>query len=92
MPKWILGPIDHQAETWNTYPVQRFVVEASAEWEAREKVAEVSPEVHQPSPWLDPLLTTCEEIAAPDTLVGAFRRADRAALGLGREPELPFYG
>jgi hypothetical protein len=75
-------------EIWNTYPVQRIVIEASAEWEAREKVAEVSPEVHQPNPWLDPLLTTCEEIEAPDALAAAPRRA---ALGLGREPELPLY-
>jgi hypothetical protein len=42
--------------------VQRIVVEASAEWEAREKVAETAPEVPQPSPWLDPAQTSCETV------------------------------
>jgi hypothetical protein len=31
MPGWILGPIDHRSEIWNTYPLQRIVVEAFAE-------------------------------------------------------------
>jgi hypothetical protein len=50
MPSWLLGPIDHRSEVWNTYPVQRIVVEASAEWEAREKVAETAPEAALPNP------------------------------------------
>jgi hypothetical protein len=91
MSKWILGPIDQRAEVWNTYPVQRLVVEAAAEREAREKIAEMSPEGRQPSPWLDPLLTTCEEIAPPDVLAGALRRPRCADFGLGRELALPFY-
>jgi hypothetical protein len=62
MPRWMLTPIDHRAEIWNIYSVQRVVVEASAEWEAREKVAEAAPEVPQPSPWLDSALTSCEAI------------------------------
>jgi hypothetical protein len=90
MSKWILGPIDHRAAVWNTYPVRRLVVEATAEREAREQIAELSPEGHQPNPWLDPLLTTCEEIAPPDVLAGALRPR-RADMGLGREPALPFY-
>jgi hypothetical protein len=43
MPKWILGPIDHRAEIWNTYPVQRLVVEATAEREARDRSPSCSP-------------------------------------------------
>jgi hypothetical protein len=46
MPKWIPGPIDHGSEIWETYPVQRIVVEASAEWEAREMVAETALRCH----------------------------------------------
>jgi hypothetical protein len=84
MPDWILGPIDHRSEVWNTYPVQRIVIEASAEWEAREKVAEVAADVPQPSPWLDPALTTCDEIATPDAVLASVRRRRRA-------PELPFH-
>jgi hypothetical protein len=62
MPSWILRPIDPRSEIWNTYPMQHVLVEASAEWEAREKVAEAAPVVPQPSPWLDPALTSCEGI------------------------------
>ena len=89
MVNWILGPIDHRSEIWSTYPVQRIVVEASAEREAREKVAERAVEVPQPSPWIDPALTSCEEITAPETL--APLRGARAAFGLGPGPELPFH-
>jgi hypothetical protein len=62
MPCWILAPIDHRCEIWKTYPVQRLVVEASAEWEAREKVAAAAPDVLLPNPWLDPALTSCERV------------------------------
>jgi hypothetical protein len=68
MPSWILGPIDRRSEIWNIYPVQRIVVEAHAEWEAREKVAEAAPELQGPNPWLDADQTTCEKITPPDVL------------------------
>ena len=28
MAHWLLAPLDHRAEIWQTYPVQRIVVEA----------------------------------------------------------------
>jgi hypothetical protein len=68
MPSWILGPIDRRSEIWNIYPVRRIVIEAHAEWEAREKVAEVAPELQAPNPWLDAGQTTCEQITPPDML------------------------
>jgi hypothetical protein len=68
MPSWILGPIDRRSEVWNIYPVQRVVVEASAEWEARAQVADAAPELHPSNPWLDASQTTCEEITPPHVL------------------------
>jgi len=91
MPSWILGPIDHRSEVWNTYPVQRIVVEASAEWEAREKVAEATPATALPNPWMDPVLTSCEQIEAPDVLAPMPQRPGVSS-GREREPKLPFYG
>jgi hypothetical protein len=35
MAHWMLAPIDHRAEIWRTYPVQRIVVEAPDEAGAR---------------------------------------------------------
>jgi hypothetical protein len=64
MAHWLLAPIDHRAEIWQTYRVQRIVVEASAEWEAREKVAQGAPEAALPNPWLDPAATSCEKVEA----------------------------
>ena len=61
MPRWMLTPIDHLAEIWNTYSVQRMVVEASAEWEAREKVAETAPR-YRSRVSLRSALTSCEAI------------------------------
>jgi hypothetical protein len=43
MPHWLLTPIDHRAEIWKTYAVQRIVVEAPDERTAREKVAAGAP-------------------------------------------------
>jgi hypothetical protein len=62
MSSWLLAPIYHRAEIWQTYPVQRIVVEASAEWEAREKVAQTAPETALPNPWLDPSVTRCKRV------------------------------
>jgi hypothetical protein len=42
MPSWILGSIDPRSEIWKTYPVQRVVVEAPDEQEARRQVAEAT--------------------------------------------------
>jgi len=39
MPHWILTALDHRSEIWQVYPVQRIVVEATDEGEARKKVA-----------------------------------------------------
>jgi hypothetical protein len=64
MPNWMLTPVDHRAEIWKTYAVQRIVVEASAEWEAREKVAQSAPEAALQNPWLSAALTSCEEVEA----------------------------
>jgi hypothetical protein len=91
MPSWILGPIDHRSEVWNTYPAQRTVVEASAEWEAREKVAETTPETALPNPWMDPVLTSCEQIEAPDVLAPMPQRPGVSS-GRGREPEFHSMG
>jgi hypothetical protein len=68
MPSWILGPINHRAEIWNVYAVQRVVVEAPCERQARGQVAAAAPDAASPNPWLDPNLTTCEEITPPDLL------------------------
>jgi hypothetical protein len=91
MPSLILGPIDHRSEVWNTYPMQRIVVEASAVWEAREKVAETTPETALPNPWMDPDLTSCDQIEAPEVLAPMPRRPGVSS-GLKRELELPSYG
>jgi hypothetical protein len=62
MPRWMLAPIDHRAEIWQSYSVQRIVVEAPGEREARKQVANAAPEASQANPWLDPALTSCEEV------------------------------
>ena len=62
MPHWMLAPIDHRAEIWQSYPVQRLVVDAPDEAGARELVAKAAPEASLPNPWLDPALTSCEEV------------------------------
>jgi hypothetical protein len=61
MPHWILTAVDHRSEIWQVYPVQRIVVEATDEGEARKKVAAAAPLEEAPNPWLDPDLTTCEQ-------------------------------
>lgn len=62
MPHWILTAIDYQSEIWKVYPIQRIVVDAADEREARRKVAEAAPRSPRPNPWLDPALTSCEEV------------------------------
>ena len=62
--KWLLAPVDHRAEIWQAYPVQRIVVHASDEQDARRKVAEAAPELEEPNPWLDPAMTCCEPAMA----------------------------
>jgi hypothetical protein len=52
MPRWLLTPIDHRAEIWHTYAVQRIVVEAPDERRARD------PQASLLNPWLDPALTS----------------------------------
>jgi hypothetical protein len=84
MPNWILGPVDHRAEVWKVYPVQRIVVEAQAEWEARAQVAEAAPELHPANPWLEASQTTCEEITPPDVLAPP-PWASRSSRGAGTE-------
>jgi hypothetical protein len=85
MSNWILGPINRRSAIWNTYPAQRTVVEASAEWEAREKAAETAPELAAPNPWLDANHTTCEEITPPEVLLS--RRLGAGGRGLRSEPQ-----
>jgi hypothetical protein len=75
MPSWILGAIDHRSEIWNTYLVQRVVVAAADEREARAQIAGTMPAEEAPNPWLDRDLTSCDEIMAPDALAPAFRGA-----------------
>jgi hypothetical protein len=77
MPRWMLAPIDHRAEIWKTYPVQRIVVEAPDERAARKQVAGTAPSKLAPNPWLDPALTSCEEVSRRSTL-DAFKRRGRA--------------
>ena len=63
MPHWILTAVDHRSEIWQVHPVQRIVVEATDEGEARKKVAAAAaPSEEAPNPWLDPALTSCEEV------------------------------
>jgi hypothetical protein len=71
MAHWLLTPIDHRAEIWQTYHVQRVVVAAPDERRAREKVAAGAPQTLLPNPWLDPALTSCEEVGgAPGVAIG----------------------
>jgi hypothetical protein len=71
MAHWLLMPIDHRAEIWKTYAVQPIVVEASDERTAREKVAAAAPRTRLPNPWLEPGLTSCEEVdGAPGVATG----------------------
>jgi hypothetical protein len=62
MPHWMLTPIDHRAEIWKTYLVQRIVVEAATERAARQQFAKAVREALLPNPWLDPAVTSCEAI------------------------------
>jgi hypothetical protein len=62
MPRWMLTPIDHGAEIWQSYSVQPIVAAAPGEVEARKQVANAAPGASQPNPWLDPALTSCEEV------------------------------
>jgi hypothetical protein len=64
MPRWLLTAADHHAPIWETYLIQRLVVEASNEQEARRKVAEAAPQADEPNPWLDPTMTCCEPAMA----------------------------
>jgi hypothetical protein len=52
MAHWMLAPIDHRAEIWGTYPVQRIVVEAPDEAGARRRIAEAAPPSSAAEPWL----------------------------------------
>jgi hypothetical protein len=52
MAHWMLAPIDHRAEIWRTYPVQRIVVEAPDEAGARRRIAEAAPPSSAAEPWL----------------------------------------
>jgi hypothetical protein len=61
MPHWILTAVDHRSEIWKVYPIQRIVVEAPDEREARQKVAAAAPRFPESNPWLDPALTSCEK-------------------------------
>ena len=51
---------NHDTDIWKMYPVQRLVVEAPSEREAREQVAEAAEAALPPNPWLDPDLMSCE--------------------------------
>jgi hypothetical protein len=64
MPRWLLAPIDHRCEIWKTYAVQRLVIDAPDEREARKQVAKAAARASAPNPWLDPALTSCEKIEA----------------------------
>ena len=77
MAHWLLTAIDHRSEIWNTYPIQRIVVEAADEREARKRVAATAPDASQPNPWLDRALTSCEEVGASH---------DRSVAGRSEEP------
>jgi hypothetical protein len=62
MGRWLLTPIDHQADVWKTYPVQRIVIEAPSECEAREKIAQAADAQLPKNPWLDSALSSCEPV------------------------------
>jgi hypothetical protein len=71
MSHWMLTPTDHRAEIWKTYAVQRIVVEAPNERSARERVAKTAPITAQANPWLDPVLSSCEQVdGAPGVATG----------------------
>jgi hypothetical protein len=76
MPHWMLAPINDRAEIWQSYSVQRIVVEAPDDPEARRRLAEAALEAPPPNPWPDPALTSCERSSLTR------RRLDRLG-GLG---------
>jgi hypothetical protein len=39
MSRWLLAPVDRRCEIWKSYKVQRIVVDAPDEGEARQQVA-----------------------------------------------------
>jgi hypothetical protein len=43
MSRWLLAPMNHRAEIWKSYKVQRLVVAAPDEREARQQVAKAAP-------------------------------------------------
>ena len=88
MPSWILGPVDHRSEVWTTYPVQRVVVEAADEQGARQQVAGGIPAAARPNPWLDPDLTSCDQISPPEALARPSRGAWAAGASLGAAERL----
>jgi hypothetical protein len=59
MAHWMLAPIDHRAEIWGTYPVQRIVVEAQGRGGGSPRRR---PQAAQPNPGSYPALTSCEEV------------------------------
>jgi hypothetical protein len=79
MAHWLLTAVDHRAEIWNTYPIQRLVVEAPNEREASKQVAAAAPAVSLPNPWLDPILTSCEVAKTPVEKAGTKITARRPA-------------
>jgi hypothetical protein len=82
MPHWILTAVDHRSEIWKVYPIQRIVVEAPDEREARQKVAAAAPRFPQSNPWLDPALTSCESPRAGSA--GSVERSGRKSPGRSR--------
>jgi hypothetical protein len=58
---WLLTPINHRADIWKPDLVQRIVVAAPDGRTARQQVRRwVSSAAGDP--WLDPALTSCEEV------------------------------
>jgi hypothetical protein len=70
MACWMLAPIDHRAEIWKTYQVQRIVVEAPDERRARTQVADAVSDTPLPNPWLNRALTSCREVGLVATTDG----------------------
>jgi hypothetical protein len=68
MSHWLLAPVDHRSAIWKPYKVQRIVVDASDECEARQQVAKrAAPRGpagrrSATNPWLDPALSSCEKV------------------------------
>jgi hypothetical protein len=59
----VAASIDHRSEIWKFYKVQRIVVDAPDEGEARQQVAKrPAPRGSALNPWLDPALTSCEKV------------------------------